>query len=62
MTNQNNIERELNTIRSELYEETKDMTPSERIAYYKALAAPIRKEYDIRTVNEIKADDHRTAL
>jgi hypothetical protein len=62
MKTPNNIERELNAVRSELYEQTKDMTPSERVAYYKELAAPVKKEFSIRTVNERKADARQTAL
>jgi hypothetical protein len=55
MKNPNDLESELNAIRSELYEQTKDMPPSERIAYYKELAAPVKKEFGIRTVSEINS-------
>jgi hypothetical protein len=59
--NPNDMERELNTVRSELYEQTKNMTPRERVAYYKELAAPVRREFGIRTVNEKKADGRQTS-
>ena len=61
MRSQNNIEHELNAIRVELYEQAKDMTPSERVAYYKSLAAPIRKKFGIRTANELKEEAQKTA-
>ena len=48
---------ELDEIRVKLYEEIKDMTPEEHVAYIKALAAPILQEYGLRTVNQIKADE-----
>ena len=48
---------ELDEIRVKLYEEIKDMTPEEHVAYIKALTAPILKEYGLRTVNQIIADE-----
>ncbi|MCL1940352.1 MAG: hypothetical protein FWG09_00310 [Synergistaceae bacterium] len=51
------FEDELDEIRVNLYEEIKDMTTEERVEYLKSLAAPILKEYGLRTVNQIKADE-----
>jgi hypothetical protein len=61
MKNPNNIERDLNSVRVELYEQTKDMSPKERVVYYRELSAPVRKEFGIRTANEIKADTQKRA-
>jgi hypothetical protein len=40
-----NIEAEIDAIRDELYEETKNMTRSERTAYFNSLADQARREY-----------------
>ena len=48
---------ELDEIRVNLYEEIKDMTPEEHMAYIKTITAPILKEYGLRTINQIKADE-----
>jgi hypothetical protein len=53
----NSFEEELDAIRLAIYEEIKDMTPEEEVAYINAQAAPILKEYGLRTVNQIKADE-----
>jgi hypothetical protein len=50
MTKHNPVEDELNAIRIELYEQTKRMTPNERIAYLRGLAAPIHKEFGITPI------------
>jgi hypothetical protein len=57
MKSPNTIEEELNKTRVRLYEETKGMTIEEHVSYIKSLAAPILKEYGLRTVNQIKADE-----
>jgi hypothetical protein len=57
MKTPNTIEDELDEIRVELYEQTKDMTCDERVAYFKSLAAPILKEYGLHTLNEIRAEE-----
>jgi hypothetical protein len=57
MKRSNTFEDELDEIRIELYEETKDMTLDERVTYFKSLAAPVLKEYGLRTLNQIKADE-----
>ena len=48
---------ELDEIRVKLYEEIKDMTPEEHVAYIKTLTAPILQEYGLRTVNQTKTDE-----
>ena len=53
------FEDELDAIRLSLYEEGKDMTPEEEIAYLKAQVEPLYQEFGIRTsdlkpVNPIK--------
>jgi hypothetical protein len=53
----NTFEEELNAIRVEIYEEIKDMTPEEEVAYLKSQTAPTHEKYRIRTVSEIKEDD-----
>ena len=57
MKNPNTIENELNKTRERLYEETKNMTITEHVAYINSLAAPIIKQYGLKTVNQIKADE-----
>ena len=57
----NDIEVELNAIRRDFYEKTKDMSPGERVAYLKAQVAPAHQQYSIRTVDEIAADKRRAA-
>jgi hypothetical protein len=47
----NSIEDELNAIRIDLYEQTKRMTPNERIDYLRKLAAPIHKEFGITPIS-----------
>jgi hypothetical protein len=54
MKKPNNIETELNAIRADFYEQTKDMSPSEITAYLKAQVAPVHQKYGIHTVSEIK--------
>ena len=59
MKRANTFEDELNEIRIKLYEETKDMTDEEHVAYIKSLAAPILKEYGLQTLKQIKEDEQR---
>ena len=47
MNNYNPIEKELNEIRVLLYEETKNMSPSELTEYIKAQTEPMLKKYGI---------------
>ena len=51
------FEDELDEIRVKLYEETKGMTAEEHVAYIKSLAAPVLKEYGLRTLNQVKAEE-----
>ena len=62
MKRANTFEDELDEIRVNLYEQIKDMTIDERVVYLKSLAAPILKEYGLRTVNQIKADEQKEAV
>ena len=50
------FEDELDAIRLAIYEEIKDMTPEEEVAYIKSLAAPALKEHGLCVINEIKTD------
>ena len=59
MKKQNNIENELNKIRVDFYERTKDMSPSERVAYIKAKVAPLHEKHGIYPVREISPDRRR---
>ena len=52
-----NFEDELDAIRLAIYEEIKDMTPEEEIAYLKSRSAPVLEEFGLKTVNQIKADE-----
>lgn len=51
MTNRTRIEDEIDAIRIDFYDKTKDMTPSERIAYIKAQTASIHGRFNIHTVD-----------
>jgi hypothetical protein len=62
MKKPNSVERDLNAIRAELYEQIKDMSPSEMTAYMKAQVAPIQKKYGIRTADEMKIDELKKTL
>jgi len=44
------VEEELNAIRVALYEEIKDMSPSEMTAYIKAQVAPLEQKFGIQAV------------
>jgi hypothetical protein len=57
MSRANTFENELDEIRVKLYEEIKDMTAEEHIAYIKDITAPILKEYGLRTVSRVKAGE-----
>jgi hypothetical protein len=57
MGRSNTFEDELDEIRVKLYEETKDMTVEEHVAYIHSLAAPILQEYGLKAVNRIEADE-----
>lgn len=42
------FEDELDAIRLQIYEEIKDMTPEERVAYFRAEAEPVMKEFNMK--------------
>jgi hypothetical protein len=50
------FEDELHAIRLAIYEEIKDMTPEEEGAYIQSIAAPVLKEYGLRTVTQVETD------
>jgi hypothetical protein len=52
--NYNYIEDEIDAIRIELYEQTKDMSPKERIIYLRKLAEPVNNEFEITPIMTIK--------
>jgi hypothetical protein len=49
MKRPNTVEDELNVIRLAIYEETKDMSIKERVAYLRAEAEAVHKEFGIRS-------------
>ena len=53
----NTFEDELDAIRLVIYEEIKDMTPEEEVAYIKSISAPVLKEYGLNTMNLINIDE-----
>ena len=59
MKRANTFEDELDEIRVNLYEQIKDMTIDERVAYLKSLATPVLKEYGLQTLNQMKVDGQR---
>ncbi|MCL1817198.1 MAG: hypothetical protein FWG43_06330 [Clostridiales bacterium] len=46
--------REVHAIRLMLYDRTKDMTPSERTAYYNQRGAEAAKKYGLKVVQSVK--------
>ena len=56
------FEEELDAIRLAIYEEIKDMTPEEEVAYFNAHVAPIHEQFGICTVNEIDAEAQKEAV
>jgi len=44
------IEDQVDAIRDKIYEEIKDMTSSERTAYFNAIAEEARKRYNFRII------------
>ena len=43
------IEAEVDAIRKKLWEEIKDMTPDEHVAYFERETADVRKQFNIKT-------------
>jgi len=56
MKTPNTIERDINRIRLKIYEETKDMTPAQRVDYYRRSAEPIIKQYGFKVIASAKAE------
>jgi hypothetical protein len=54
MKSPNVIEDELNKIRERLYEEMKNMSIKEHVAYISSLTEPIIKQYGLKTMNLTK--------
>ena len=47
----NDIEYQIDIIRDEIYEEIKNMPPSEETAYFNAIAQNAKEKYNIKVVN-----------
>ena len=62
MKKPNNIEKEIDTIREALYEEIKDMSPSEKTAYMRAQVAPLYEQYGIHPVRQATPEVQQKAL
>jgi len=50
------IEDAVDAIRDQIYEEIKDMTPGEHIAYFNAIAEEARTKYNLRVVKSARRD------
>ena len=54
---------EIHATRRKLYEETKNMSTSERVAYFNQRAESVAKRYGFKIVSSVKeAESQRTAL
>ncbi|MCL1876051.1 MAG: hypothetical protein FWF87_07325 [Synergistaceae bacterium] len=56
MMNNNPVEKELNVIRADFYEKTKDMSPNERIAYIKEQTELVHEKFGINTIEKAYND------
>ena len=56
MRNNNPVENEINVIRADFYEKTKEMSSNEKITYIKEQTASVHEKFGICTVNKTKAD------
>ena len=54
MNNFNTIEQEINQIRLQIYEKTKDMTPSQVTAYYKQSTNATIEKYGFKVIANAK--------
>ena len=59
MTN-NTIEQDINKIRLEIYEETKDMTPEQRVEYTRKITDETIKKYGFKVIEGIPYKVHST--
>jgi sRNA-binding carbon storage regulator CsrA len=57
MKNEPNALKEVHIIREEIYEETKDMTPTERAAYANAQAQLLINKYNLKLEYENKTKE-----
>jgi hypothetical protein len=55
------IEKELDAIRIKRYEQTKDMSPDERIVFIRESIAPVIKQYGLRTAPRVMPNDPEKA-
>jgi len=61
MKKPNNIEKELDKIRTDIYEIIKDMSSSEKTAYMRAQVAPMYEQYGIHPMRQTTPDVQRKA-
>ena len=59
MKNRNAIEQEINTIRLNIYEKTKDMTPRQLTEYYRKSGEASAQKYGFRLVESAKPNADR---
>ena len=52
--NTKTIEQEINEIRLQIYEEIKDMTPEQRVEYYKQSTADVIQKYGFRVISRVE--------
>jgi hypothetical protein len=57
--NENTIEDEIDAIRLNLYERTKNMSPKELIAFIKMETEPIHKKFGTRSISSIDEEISR---
>ena len=57
MKKHNNNESELNAIRVAIYEEVKDMSPSEMTAYMRSQITPANRKYVTQSANELQVSE-----
>ena len=60
MKKSNTIEQDINKIRLSIYEETKDMTPEQRVEYTRRMTEPIIQQYGLKVIPN--AGSRATAL
>ena len=62
MRNNNPVEDELNAIRVNFYERTKDMTPRERIAFIKSQTEPVHAKFGIQTTAKARKEPQASTI
>ena len=53
MKTPNTIEQEINEIRVKIYERTKDMTPQQRVEYYRKSGEASAKKYGFKVIDRV---------